>query len=49
MKKRFIYLSILIMLTFQSVAFAQRFDPSRLPKIGIVTGTVIDSTHGYPF
>lgn len=48
MKKHFIYLSILIMLTYQSVAFAQRFDPSRLPKIGIVTGTVIDSTTGDP-
>ena len=36
------------MLTYQSVAFAQRFDPSRLPKIGIVTGTVIDSTTGDP-
>ena len=42
------FISLLILLAFQSIGSAQHFDPSRMPKIGVVTGTVIDSITGDP-
>jgi len=38
----------LILLVLQSIGFAQRFDPRRPPKIGVVSGTVIDSVTSAP-
>ena len=45
---RLSFISLLILLAFQSIGSAQHFDPSRMPKIGVVTGAVIDSITGDP-
>lgn len=38
----------LIILIFMSVGFTQNIDPNKLPKIGIVSGLVIDSVSNIP-
>lgn len=46
--KLFICGLVSFLLLFKSPGLAQHFDPGQLPKIGVVTGTVIDSVTGIP-